>query len=212
MQEKVISLDLDYKKEFDYLLSSVKGEGFLYGKTVRGDRTELYVAIENQDQDKFLFGLIEEVLLTAFKWRYFAPFVLDYIQNVEDKALLFALLDFDSKAERKFFKDRIFTQNQLFLDAHYNFGIRPIKRVWDGYVELIVDFYSHRPSLSEKIELIAYMMTVNRRNRDERTGRYYLFDTAEDKYLQNIFYYHEKIAIIPKDCENANKIVKKIFG
>ena len=212
MQEKVVSLDANYKKEFDYLLSSVKGEGLLYGKTHRGERLELYVAIENQAQDDYFFGLVEEVLLTAFKWRYFSPFVSDYIQNAEDKALLFALLDFDSKAERKFFKDRIFTQNELFLDAHYNFGINPIKRVWEGYVELIVDFYSHRPSFSEKIELIAYMITVNRRNREERAGRYYLFDSAEDKYLQKVFYYHEKIAIIPKDCENANKIVKKIFG
>lgn len=212
MQEKVVTLDWNYKEDFLYLLDKVRDRGLIYGDMVRGDRRELYVAIREESDHTFLSDCCEEVLLTSFKWRYFSEYVSSYIKTVEDKALLFALLDFDSQGEREYFLEKIYPLDSVHLDAHYNFGMSHVKNVWEGYVDLIRDFYLHRPDSKEKLELTAYMITVNRRNRKKRGERYYLFHSKQDKILQNIFYYHEKTDFFPEDCLEASKIVKKIFG
>ena len=212
MQEKVVTLDWHYKKEYQYLINSAKAKGLLYGYDYRAGRWEVYVAVREESEDEILSALCEEVLLTSLKWRYFEPFVGKYFKTPEDKALIFSLLDFDSKAERLFFKEKIYQGNEIHIDAYFNFRLANVKKVWDGYIELITDFYAHKPELPEKLELTAYMLTVNRRCRDKRLGRFFVFDNVQDEYLQKIFYYHEKIGIIPPSCEEESKIVKKIFG
>ncbi|MBQ2714325.1 MAG: hypothetical protein IJF76_01700 [Clostridia bacterium] len=212
MQEKVVSLDKRFEKEYEFILNGVIGDGVLYGDIERGDRRELYVGFSEEGRDRYFISLCEEVLLTAFKWRYFEPYVKGCMNTPTDKALIFSLLDFDSSSERGFFRDKIYPHNALHLDALYNFGIKNVKKVWDGYVELIMDFYSHSPGMEEKCELTAYMTSVNKRCKRVREARYYLFEEKESKILQNLFYYHEKGKVVGEELGDCAKIVKKIFG
>lgn len=211
MQEKLLSIDTFYKREYDYMLEELKKHSFTYAPSERGSRLELYVAITDDEERRRLFSIVEEVFLTSMKWRYYTE-KLNIIADTVDQALLYTLLDFDSIGERRYIYENIFPNPQIHIDALYNFSLSEVKSAWSGYVELLKDFYQSLPNEEEKCELIGYMYTMNGKNRIKRRGRLYLSGDGEKMLLQKVFYYREKIADEVDKYEGVKKIVKKIFA
>ena len=188
MQEKLLTVDGYYKREYDFMLAELKGNAFTYAESKRGSRRELYVAVMDEEEGKKLFSVLEEVMLTSMKWRYYEEY-LKIPGSTADRALLFALLDFDSLGERRFLYESVYPKPELHLDALYNFSLKELKNVWSGYVDLVRDFYSNNPDEEEKCELIGYMYAMSGKSRLRRRSRLYLSDDGEDVLLQRIFFY-----------------------
>lgn len=212
MRERLISIDRRYEKEYDYIVKSLQKAKIISAQSSCGARLMVHAVAVSPKEESLLSCVCEEVLLTGFKWRYYEENVLSNTNSVEDKALRFCLLDFDSGAERRFFKEKIFTESNVHIDAVYNFGMGVVKNVWKSYAELLSDFYSTSPDRADKIELIAYMLSLNLRKNEKRMLKYYVEEEKSAKILQNVFYYKEKpkqFAFIEKD---AQRLISEIFG
>lgn len=211
MQEKLLTVDDYYKREYDFMLAELKANAFTYAESRMGSRRELYVAVMDEEEGKKLFSILEEVILTSMKWRYYEEH-LKLPQNVVDKALAYALLDFDSLGERRFLYENVYPKAELHLDALYNFSLKELKNVWSGYVDLVKDFYSNTPDEDEKCELIGYMYAMSGKSRLRRRSRLFVSDEKEDNLLQRIFFYREKVPLDVENYQSIKKIVKKIFA
>lgn len=211
MQEKLLSVDRYYLREYQFMLGELNSSGFTYAPSERGNRLELYVAIMDDDERKKLFSILEEVVLTSMKWRYYEK-ELALPNSTIDRALGYTLLDFDSMGERRFIYENLFPKAELHLDALYNFSLKELKSVWSGYVELVKDFYQSSPDEDEKCELIGYMYTMSGKARLVRKSRLYLSNDVQDILLQKIFFYREKATQEIESYEEIKKIVKKIFA
>lgn len=211
MQEKLLTIDENYKREYSFMLAELKASAFTYAESKRGSRKEVYVAVMDEEEGKKLFSILEEVILTSMKWRYYEDY-LKLPQNVVDKALKYTLLDFDSLGERRFLYENVYPKAELHLDALYNFSLKELKSVWSGYVDLVKDFYSNNPDEEEKCELIGYMYAMSSKSRLRRKSRLFLSECDEDILLQRIFFYREKLPLGIENHENVKKIVKKIFA
>lgn len=212
MQERLVTIDRVYEREYDFIVRSLKKNKIVWAEETLGRRLAIYVATAGEREERFFSSILEEVLMTAFKWHYYtqrSDFVCD---KIEDKALKYCLLDFDSGAERRYFREKIFCENAIHIDPIYYFGMGVVKAVWDSYVELINDFYSTYPMRSDKLELIGYMVSLNERKGYEKRLKYYITDEKEDNVLQNIFYYGERSVKIPKDSKGILSLVNDIFG
>ena len=211
MHEKLLTLDGYYKREYDFMIGELSRHRFTYAESESGKRLELYVAILDEEEGRILFSILEEVILTSMKYRYYKS-ELNLPKAPIDVALGYALLDFDSMGERRFIYENVYPKPSLHLDALYNFSLKELKSVWAGYVELVRDFYSNNPTIDEKCELIAYMYAMGAKGRIRRKSRFYLSDDEEEILLQKIFFYREKVAQEIEEHENIKKITKKIFG
>lgn len=211
MQEKLLTIDENYEREYCFMLNEFKANAFTYAESKRGSRRELYVAVMDEEEGRKLFSILEEVILTSMKWRYYKEH-LKLPQNVVDRALAYALLDFDSLGERRFLYENVYPKSELHLDALYNFSFKELKNVWLGYVDLVKDFYSNNPDEDEKCELIGYMYAMSGKSRLRRKSRFFLSESDEDILLQRIFFYREKMPSGVENHENIKKIVKKIFA
>lgn len=210
MQEKLLTVDGYYKREYDFMLRELKNNSFTYAESRRGNRLELYVAVMDEEEGKKIFSILEEVILTSMKWRYYEKSLTN--KTSVDKALSYALLDFDTLGERRYVFENVYPKSELHLDALYNFSLKELKNVWSGYVDLVKDFYSSMPDEDEKCELIGYMYAMSGKNRLKRKSRLYLSDEKEDILLQKIFFYREKVPPEVENYEDIKKIVKKIFA
>lgn len=211
MQEKLLSVDRFYAREYDFMLNELKTHAFTYAESERGNRLELYVAVMDDNEGRKLFSILEEVVLTSMKWRYYED-ELKLPDSTIDRALGYTLLDFDSMGERRFVYENLFPKAELHLDALYNFSLKELKDVWAGYVDLVKDFYQSNPDEDEKCELIGYMYTMSGKARLGRKSRLYLSEDKQDILLQKIFFYREKATHEVENYEEVKKIVKKIFA
>ncbi len=212
MRERLISIDRSYEREYGYIVKSLEKEKIISAESEYGSRLNVHVATVSDKEERLLCSVLEEVLFTGFKWRYYAENVSAEANFAEDKALRFCLLDFDSGAERRFFREKIFTSLNIHIDAVYNFGMGVVKNVWRSYVELINDFYSTIPDRSDKLELIAYTLSLNIRKSEAKRMKYYVEDGKEQKILQNVFYYREKPQRVSYQNEEVERLVREIFG
>lgn len=211
MQERLITLDRAYEREYEFIIRSLDKAKIIWAESYLGRRPAISVVTQNE-QERDLCAILEEALMTSFKWRYYIENIETSDNKTEDKALIFCLLNFDSGAERRYFKEKIFPQREIHLDAIYNFRMSEVKAVWKSYVELINDFYSTYPTRSDKLELIGYTFSINLRKMDEKPIKCFVSEQKEDNILQNIFYYGEKTVKIPKSNREILDIVKDLFG
>ena len=211
MQERLITLEREYERDYDYIKKQLHKEQILFASHEIGRRLALDVVTTSQEQEMKLKSILEETLFTSFKWNYYLNAIYRR-EEVEDYAILFCLLDYDSGAERKFFQDKIFCDKELHLDAVFNFKIKEIKSVWLGYVDLVNEFYKTKPERRDKLELIAYMLSLNIKNNSIKEREYYIFEDKKRQTLQDLFYYRKKDcskSIIDKDIQ---LLIVDLFG
>ncbi len=212
MQERLVTYDRRYQSEYDFTLSSLEKAGILCAPSEEGRRLGICIATNSDKEEKLLSSVLEEVLLTGFKWRYYSE-LIKVGEGVEDEALLFCLLDFDSGAERRFFKDKIFKKSvNIHLDAIYNFGMREVIAVWESYARLVIEFYETYPERVDKVELIAYLLSLNYKKAVQRTVKYYVRQKEESILLQDIFFYRKRGAYIPQKFTDIRDLVEELFG
>lgn len=211
MQERLITLERQYEREYSYIKEQLRKEQILFAPHEIGRRLALDVATTGVEQENKLKSIVEEVLFTAFKWEYYARSI-KRSEDVEDLAILFCLLDFDSIGERKFFRDKVFDKKELHIDAVYNFGIKEIKSVWLGYVDLVNEFYKTRPERCDKLELIAYMLSLNIKNNSKKQREFYLFEDSKKTALQDLFYYRKKDCTISGADKDVQLLIADLFG
>ena len=211
MQERLITIDRAYEREYEFITRSLDKAKIIWAESCLGRRSAINV-VTKSEQEIMLCAILEEVLMTSFKWRYYMENIEASAGRIEDRALVFCLLDFDAGAERKFFKEKIFPQSEIHLDAIYNFRMREVKAVWRSYVELINDFYSTYPTRSDKLELIGYTFSINLRQMEKKRIKCFVSEQKDDNILQNIFYYGEKTVKIPRSNKEILDIVKDLFG
>lgn len=208
MRERLVTLERLYQREYDYIIRNLERKNILYAKDEVGRRLAVDIATRI-DQELDLESILVEVIITSFKWKYYES-VLSKKTKVEDIAVLFCLLNFDLGAERKFFKEKVFQEREIHLDAIYNFSMGKIKSCWDGYAKLITEFYESLPSRLDKVELIAYMLSII--NKQKSRIKYYIFDDDKGKIIQDIFHFNEKIDLKGNKYQDILQVTEEIFG
>lgn len=212
MQERTITFDRMYQREYDFALGVLERAGVLCAPTELGRRLGISVATVSQREERLLSDIIEEILMTGFKWRYYTGLVQKR-REVEDVALIFCLLDFDSGAERVFFRERIFAKSiNIHPDAVYNFAMKEVRSVWESYARLILDFYDSEPDREDKRELIAYMLSHSPGKSSPKRIRYTVSSEERDIILQNIFFYRKRGVYIPAKYPDVRELVEELFG
>lgn len=208
MRERVVTLDRLYQREYDYIIRSLEHKNILYAKHEIGRRLAVDIATRI-DQELDLESILVEIFITSFKWKYYES-ILPKKTKVEDIAVLFCLLNFDLSAERRFFREKVFPNNELHLDAVYNFSMAKIKSCWDGYGKLIAEFYQSLPCRLDKVELIAYMLSII--NKQKSRVKYYIFEDDKGKIIQDIFHFNEKIDFKGNKYQDILQVAEEIFG
>lgn len=211
MRERLITLDWIYEDEYDFIIKNLKEQNILHAEHELGRRYAIDVASVDEKREKAFRSILEEVLFTSFKWKYYDN-AFSQRDSVEDKAIRYCLLDFDAKMERKFFRERIFCQKEIHIDAEYNFSFGKIKEIWLGYVDLLKEFYLSKPDRIDKLELVAYMLSENIKKGFTKAIKCYISQDSSDRIVQDIFYYREKGVKIPDSEEKLRVLVKDLFG
>lgn len=209
MRERQISLDKSFAVEYVFAVETVKKiRGITYAEGGSGTRNTLFLASRDGELLNVAEDIGSEILLTAMKFRYYED-ALPKARSLLDKALKFALMEFDSEAERFSVREYL-TGDELHLDAVYNFNMTSVKKSWDGYVQLINNFYSTSPTDEDKIELIRFMNSISSKRPVMKPLRYYIYRQKQADLLQRILYYNERVERFNAGEEEVAAIVRRL--
>ena len=179
-----ISIDVDCKEELEFLKNELKTDC-----GIMGSRAFFETDDENFSEYE---PIIEEIILTSFKYKYFHNEIKDRITELADVAILFAIIDFDGYRERQKVS-ALCKSREICIDGIYNFALQDLRDEWDKLIELLKEFYTHSPTYNEKCELVSYM--IQGFKSCYKRVKYFVDSNKDLIDLQKVVYYHEKIDV-----------------
>ncbi len=140
MWSNVISIDKNFQKEIDYLLTSVKQiRDLSYAVEESKDRIWIYLAsicqVADQIEDE-IFSLTKDVILTFLKTRYFLDRLFGFQLNHASCSLLCSLVHFDRNYEENLLQKAVTSTADFNVDGLYNFRLNELKNNWNEVVDL----------------------------------------------------------------------------
>lgn len=191
-----LSIDTSFTKETEYIRSSLASEAGIMG-------SRAFFCVEKEAEAEYI-PIVEEIILTSFKYAYFYKELQNKVAEAVDYAILFAIIDFDSYRERQKV-DAACNGREICIDGIYNFAMQELREEWDKLVELLKEFYSNEPGYSDKSELLAYMLQGFKSC--YKRARYFVSDVKDVQDIQKVVYYHDKI-----DVSECSDEVRKLFS
>lgn len=191
-----ISIDVDFKAELEFLKRELERDCGIMG-------SRAFFEVEDSEISEYE-PIIEEIILTSFKYRYFYNEVKDKITELADIAILFSIVDFDGYRERQ----KVYAlckSREICIDGIYNFSLQELRDEWDKLIELLKEFYTHNPTFNEKCELVSYM--IQGFKSCYKRVKYYVDSDKDVTDLQKVIYYHEKI-----DLSLCSDNVRSLFS
>ena len=161
MWSNEISLDKKYAREIDYIagkLNAMKDVSFAMEESE--DRVWIYLAsvCERQDAvEEELFEIVETVLLTFFKARFFVERLGVGNMGFARCVLICSLVHFDRDFERTVLRKVLSNALDYNLDGLLNFRLRALKDEWEELAGVSLKLLESASNESEVFEVSSFI-------------------------------------------------------
>ena len=161
MWSNEISLDKKYAREIDYIagkLNAMKDVSFAMEESE--DRVWIYLAsvCERQDAvEEELFEIVETVLLTFFKARFFVERLGGGNMGFARCVLICSLVHFDRDFERTVLRKVLSNALDYNLDGLLNFRLRALKDEWEELAGVSLKLLESASNESEVFEVSSFI-------------------------------------------------------
>ena len=161
MWSNEISLDKKYAREMDYIagkLNTVKDVSFAMEESE--DRVWIYLASACERQDvveEELFEIVETVILTFFKARFFLERLGSGKMGFARCVLICSLVHFDRDFERTVLRKVLSNALDYNLDGLMNFRLRALKDEWEELAGVSLKLLESASGESEVFEVSSFI-------------------------------------------------------